>query len=186
MAVDFCIGFFHECYAACMMHFPLHARVLEIGSAEADWIVDIKHERPDVHVTALDWRPAKGSSADKVLQGDVMLFDFPPASFDAIVAISTVEHIGLGHYKDPVDQDGDRKTMTRVGRWLKSGGWAYLDVPYRPFGNYEVHSTRFRAYDIDNVLSRLVKPSGLAISGARMFHNDHPDGPYMAMVLEKA
>jgi hypothetical protein len=135
--------------------FPRGARVLEVGCAEADWMTPIMAARPDLQITGIDWRPAPGRPG-QVIQGDVLTHDWPAASFDVMVGISSIEHIGLGHYDaDPLDPDGDRHCMARVCRWLKPGGWVYLDVPYDPAG-YRVEGTSHRVYDDAAVTDRLL------------------------------
>ena len=116
--------------------------------------------RPDLQITGIDWR-AEARPAPTI-HGDVLTHDFSPDSFDAIVGISSFEHIGLGHYdNDPKDVDGDRHCLARVARWLKPGGWVYGDVPYSE--SYRVHGTEYRAYDDDAVSSRLIQ--GLTAHG---------------------
>lgn len=42
--------------------------------------------------------------------------------FDTIVSFSSIEHSGLGRYGDPLDPDGDLKTMYQIHRTLKPDG----------------------------------------------------------------
>jgi hypothetical protein len=66
----------------------------------------------------------------------------------------------LGFYGDPIDDDGDTKTMQNIARWLKPGGWVYFDVPCQP--TYSVRPNRhFRDYAPASVQERLIAPSGL-------------------------
>lgn len=71
-----------------------------------------------------------------------------------------MEHMGLGHYnQDPKADDGDSLVMGNAYRWLKPGGWLYLDVPWNSGdGAYHVHGTSHRVYDDATVQSRLVGP----------------------------
>lgn len=125
-------------------------------------------ERPDLAITGIDWRAAERPGT--VVQGDVLVHDWPDASFDAAVGISSIEHIGLGHYDhDPIDVDGDRHCMERVVRWLKSGGWVYADVPYGPA--YHVHGASHRVYDDAALRDRLIVP-GLTFV-RRWFFDEH-------------
>jgi SAM-dependent methyltransferase len=80
---------------------------------------------------------------------------FPPETFDGIVSLSAIEHIGLGHYGDPVDPCGDITAMANAWDWLKPGGWLYVDVPYDPTG-YRVQGTKCRIYDDQALYGRLV------------------------------
>jgi SAM-dependent methyltransferase len=143
-----------DAYATGTYDFPPQARVLEVGCAEADWITPMLALRPDLVITGIDWR--KCTRPGTVIQGDVLTQEFPDASFDVMVGVSSMEHIGLGHYdQDPLDVDGDVHAMARVVRWLKLGGWVYLDVPYEPAG-YRVEGTSHRVYDDAALQARLL------------------------------
>ena len=145
--------------------FPNDARILEIGCAEADWIGPMKQARPDVIITGIDWRACERPAADNLVQGDVLTTRaFAPESFDAVVLISALEHIGLGHYgrpRDPADPNGDRKCMARAREWLRPKGLLYADVPWNPDPGYQVCGTECRIYD-DKVLRVLGYPLHLA------------------------
>lgn len=153
---DRCLSIFRHVYDTGALVFPENASVLEIGCAEADWIGPMLEARPDLQITGIDWRPI--TRAGTVVRGDVLTYDFPAASFDAVVGISSVEHIGLGHYdNDPLDVDGDRHCLERVVTWLKPGGFVYADVPYLPLG-YRVHGDEYRGYDRQAIRERLIVP----------------------------
>lgn len=178
---ELCAGFWRDTWNAGIVTFPPHARVLEIGCAEDDWQSAMLAARPDLHIIGIDWRAIDRPGAE-IIRGDVLTYDFPSQAFDAIVAVSTVEHIGLGSYeKDPKDEHGDTHCLERCKQWLKPGGFVYLDVPYRPDGPYSVNSN-FRAYDEPALQARLLagwreryrQVCGVGIS----------DGPYIALVLE--
>lgn len=190
---DSCLSIFAEVYATGALVFPSRARVLEIGCAEADWVKPMLADRSDLQITAIDWRECE--RACEVIRGDVLTRDWPPRSFDVAVGISSIEHVGLGHYDaDPLDVDGDRHCMERVARWLKPGGWVYADVPYGP--EYRVEGTSHRVYDDVALLSRLIVP-GLRLL-RRWFVAEHdlvlldeppqPDGRqmhYVAVLAER-
>lgn len=181
---DLCLGFWARCWDAGLVPLPQGARVIEIGCAEADWLTPMQAERPDLVLTGVDWRHVTAKAGMRIIRGDVLALDFPSASFDAVVAVSAIEHIGLGAYdNDPRDADGDTHCMERVREWLVPGGLVYLDVPYRPDGPHTTNGN-FRAYAPDT-LSRLIVP-GL-VEQARYLVSDsgHGDGPYLALVLRK-
>lgn len=185
---DACLSIFGDVWATGALVFPQGASVLEIGCAEADWIAPMLAQRPDLHITGIDWRRAERPGT--IVKGDVLTHDFPPASFDAVVGISSIEHIGLGHYDgDPLDEDGDRHCMERVVGWVKPGGWVYLDVPFG--GSYHVHGTSHRQYDEAALAARLIVP-GLrkagqwwATSGGALCAPG-PEAYYTALVLQRA
>ena len=160
---DACLSLFADVYDTGALVFPVGARVLEIGCSEANWIAPMLALRPDLQITGIDWR--RCDRPGTVIHGDVLTQAFQGASFDAIVGISSIEHIGLGHYSnDPLDEDGDRHCMERVATWLTPGGSVYLDVPFAAEG-YRVHGTEYRVYDESAYQERLIAP-GLTLTRA--------------------
>lgn len=144
---DSCADFFGTALRAAQPPIPANARVLEIGCAEYDWLTPAAKAWPEMAFTGIDWRTRKKAEHAVVIQGDVRTQTFAPATFDWIVSISAIEHIGLGHYgHDPLDTDGDRVTLAKCWDWLVPGGWLYFDVPYNP-GRYQVVGTSHRIYD---------------------------------------
>jgi hypothetical protein len=153
---DLCLSIWAHAYGTDTFDFPLNARVLEIGCAEADWISPMLSLRPDLQITGIDWRGCKRPGT--IIKGDVLTHAFAPGSFDCIVGVSSLEHIGLGHYEsDPAYVDGDRTCLERIVEWLTPGGWVYFDVPYNAQG-YEVHGTSHRTYDEAALRQRLLVP----------------------------
>jgi 2-polyprenyl-3-methyl-5-hydroxy-6-metoxy-1,4-benzoquinol methylase len=70
--------------------------------------------------------------------------DFPENSFNAVILVSTVEHVGLDTYGNKlIDSDGDIKLVQTVRKILKPGGVAILTTPY---GRYDV-CKNYRVYD---------------------------------------
>jgi len=164
-----------------MFTFPQGAHVFELGCAEADWLTPMKEARPDLHLTGLDQRSVSRKGADVVILGDVMTAEIPPYSFDCIVSVSTVEHIGLGGYGDPLHEDGDAIAMERMASWIKPTGWIYFDVPYRPDGPYEVMKGKWRTYDEAQLQARLLTHWR---ERSRKIFTCGGDGPYIAIVAE--
>lgn len=145
-------------------------RVLEVACCEADWLHEAARAWPDVRFVGIDTRaPNAGAEGDRVRRrnADALNADlFEPESLDAVVSLSAIEHVGLGHYGDPIDPDGDSKAVANIWRWLKPGGWFYFDVPYDPSG-YRVQGTKCRVYDTASLMSR-VMPRG-AWRGSRFY-----------------
>lgn len=144
---DVCGQFFTTALRAANPPVSPAARTLEIGCAEFDWLRFARESWPEMVLTGIDWRARKHTPAKtSVIQGDVMTQPFPAASFEWIVGVSTFEHIGLGHYdRDPVNADGDVRTLDLCWNWLAPGGWLYFDVPWND--RYEVVGTSHRVYD---------------------------------------
>lgn len=165
---DDCADFFGQCLKAAKVDVPADARVLEIGCAEFDWLTPARTSWPEMSLVGVDWRVKDKNESNTPsfsrLHGDARNPDlFTPETFDWIVSISAIEHVGLGHYKngkdsDPVDSDGDTAAITNAFRWLKPGGWLLFDVPYHP-QEYRVCGTEYRLYNDDAIWNRLwVKP----------------------------
>lgn len=64
------------------------------------------------------------------VRGDAMRCPFAADSFGAVLAISVIEHIGIGHYGDPAGGVGDRETVREIARILRPGGRAILTLPF--------------------------------------------------------
>jgi SAM-dependent methyltransferase len=82
----------------------------------------------------------------RFVQDDICRSSLPDARFDRVMAISTIEHIGLGHYGDPIAGATDQVAMREIHRMLKVQGKMILSVP---FGKKRV--TRcLRVYDAES------------------------------------
>ena len=96
------------------------------------------------------------------VKGDLRFAPFSDGVFDLVTAISAVEHIGLGHYGDIRDEEGDTRAVREIRRLLKPGGLFILTVP---FGRKQT-APFFRVYD-EAAISWLVQ--GFHILEARYF-----------------
>lgn len=56
----------------------------------------------------------------------------PSASYDVAVAISALDHDGLGRYGDPLAPDGDLLSMDELARIVRPSGLLFLTVPVGP------------------------------------------------------
>jgi hypothetical protein len=134
---------------------PADAHVAELGCAETDWIERMRGHNPQMTITGVEPNPDSlrgrhgcnvGSAMDPQL--------FAEGSLDAVVMLGALEHFGLGFYGDPLDEDGDIRTMQNVARWLKPRGWVYADVPCN--FTYSVTENRhFRIYSRAEFYTRL-------------------------------
>lgn len=116
--------------------------IYEIGAADTDWVERAEKCLPLASIGGVDWRD---TGRQNIKRGDVMTMPLPNPN--VFVGISSIEHIGLGHYeKDPVDPDGDTKAVLRLKSHLQTDGWIYFDVPYAPEGYHQI-GTKCRVYD---------------------------------------
>lgn len=155
---DSCVDFFTACLQASTIDLPSTAHVLEVGCGEFDWLTPASAAWPEMTFDGIDWRCKKPHPNPRVtrIQGNVLVSDqYPHETFDWVVAISTIEHIGLGHYaQDPLDSEGDVHALANIWRWLKPGGWLLFDVPFDPTGSRKI-GTECRVYDQADIGRRL-------------------------------
>lgn len=56
-------------------------------------------------------------------------FEKTTDEYDCVITFSSVEHSGLGRYGDPLDPDGDLKTMKSIHNNLKKDGLLFWGAP---------------------------------------------------------
>lgn len=98
-------------------------------------------------------------------QGDFFSFSsrLETGSFDGIVAVSSVEHVGLGAYGEQAfEKRGDLLVMNEFGRLLRPGGRLILTVPFGRKRVTRIH----RVYDSAELHLLL---SGFAIETERYY-----------------
>ena len=66
----------------------------------------------------------------RIVQHDILQpLDLLPSDFDVVYSISTIEHVGLGHYGDPSRGEGDRIALTHLWQKVRAGGRLIFSVP---------------------------------------------------------
>ena len=127
-------------------------RILDVGCCESrlsSVLARLGFSVTGIDIRECDIRPAR------LVQANILSIDFGPEAFDVIIAISTVEHVGLPCYGQKLlDDDGDVKTMERIYRWLRSGGVALVTVP---FGKPHHPPTFERVYDYATLEQRIIR-----------------------------
>ncbi|MBU1998202.1 MAG: class I SAM-dependent methyltransferase [Candidatus Omnitrophica bacterium] len=79
------------------------------------------------------------------IQSDIRKTSFADSYFDAVTAISTIEHIGIGgRYGMKDDLEGDANAVKEIIRILKPKGVALITVP---FGKSQIIRPHMRVYD---------------------------------------
>lgn len=102
--------------------------VLDIGASES--LLRLQLMKFHHRIYTLDVRFMKGIDSKPFILGDGMKLPFRDYSFDYAVLGSMIEHVGLGVYGDPVNQEGDLMMMREVRRILRVGGKALVTTPY--------------------------------------------------------
>jgi len=120
-------------------------RVLDVGCSTSDYLAEMAsagspHGR---RVYGLDPDTPRPIRNVGVVKGSIVAPPFPPASFDLILCVSTVEHIGLPIYGQHEFPHGDILAMRHMRRLLAPRGRLLLTVP---FGRAQVNPW-FRVYD---------------------------------------
>jgi len=84
----------------------------------------------------------------KTIVGDIRKLDFSDKFFDRIVAISTIEHLGIpSRYDSYKDLEADRKALLEMRRALKDDG---IIIVTMPFGKSGIDSVQ-RTYDSKDI-----------------------------------
>ena len=138
--------------------------ILDVGAAES--LLSYELASLNYSVTAIDIRPIALSHPNlKFVKSDICKPVLPPASFDCVVALSTLEHIGLGWYGDETGDNLDGEAVKQINLLLKPGGSFILTVPYGKKALTPVH----RIYDQES-LQRLVQDFNVAkvVYGVRL------------------
>lgn len=103
-------------------------RILDFGCVED--LLPIHLASLGYRVTGIDFRPYPFSHKNfDFIQGDILVWDPPTELFDKVISISTIEHVGLSGYGDPVSKDGDKIAVKKLLHSLKRGGELILTVP---------------------------------------------------------
>jgi SAM-dependent methyltransferase len=66
----------------------------------------------------------------RFVRGDLCNLCFAPDFFDVAICLSTLEHVGLGHYGDPLYNGGDLLAMKELRRVIRPGGKLILTTPF--------------------------------------------------------
>jgi SAM-dependent methyltransferase len=112
-----------------LSRYPGIKSVLDIGSAFS--LLPIQLATLGYQVTGLDIIDSGDTYHPNFVQIVSDLFDnkLPDNSFDAVVSVSTIEHMGFGVFGDKVIPDADVRAFEIVHRLLKPGGIAIISLP---------------------------------------------------------
>lgn len=151
---------------------PQDTRVLDFGGFES--LLPLSLAALGHHVTVLDQRPYPFShpnlrAACRDIFGEL---EGVQRDFDAVVSISTIEHLGLGGYGDVRRENGDRLGVERLWSLVRPGGRLLATVPA---GAAAVHGG-YRVYD----RARLHRTFP-HLSTALWFRKDGRDGAWAAV-----
>lgn len=144
-------------------------RILDFGAYES--LLPLTLSALGHDVTVLDQRtyPFKTSRLKSVTADLFGEHSLPRESFDAVISVSTIEHLGLGGYEDVRIPDGDRLGLERLWQLVRPGGRLMATVPAgRP-----AVQRGYRTYDEARLKS--VFPD---IAAVHWFRKDHRIGTW--------
>ena len=120
--------------------------ILEIGCVDSKVCIELASL--GYKVTGYDLRDYGFSHPNfKFIKGDFLKNDFPNEYFDAVIAISTIEHCGIEVYGSNRISDGDQKVINEIFRIFKKKGRLALTVPFGLKGQNDF----CRVYDIESL-----------------------------------
>ena len=138
-------------------------RVLDVGSYRSPFPIFLAQE--GYTPTSIDLTPSVAKQllwSRRVLRGDAALtasvadgtrLPLSDGSFDAVVCISTIEHLPNG---------GESRMMREIGRVLKLGGLCFVSVPYATTARVGHWGRWFQQwFDLFGAEQHLIHPSGL-------------------------
>ena len=108
--------------------------VLDVGAKEGLPSTDLLLNNKNI-VYTIDINTSEVNQPNENLilkKGDIRATPFENNFFDAVIAVSTLEHVGIsGRYGiAESDEEGDFKAMAEIFRILKPGGCVFITVPY--------------------------------------------------------
>jgi len=124
------------------------------------------------------------------IQGDIRKTRFQNGFFDAVTAVSTIEHIGITEYGNTIeDVRGDKKAIEEISRILKPNGILLLTAPY---GNSKAYEKVYRAAGCARVPFRIYNNNSLKdlLQGFRIesieYYAKSKAGYWLQTSMEKA
>lgn len=121
---------------------PKGSRIVDLGCAESKLSLELANR--GYKVLAADLRPYRFAHPNlRSLQGDFIAAPMMANSVDAVIAISTLEHIGLDWYGNGKRRTTDLAVVEKVRKILKPGGQLILTVPY----GVKEQTEWYRVYD---------------------------------------
>lgn len=124
--------------------------ILDFGCAED--LFPIHLSSLGYRVTGLDYRSYPFTHPNfSFIHDDILNWQPPEEKYDCAISISTIEHVGLGGYRDPLSENGDSIAVQKLLASLKKGGQLIISVP---FGKHTIER-KMRIYNREK-LSQLV------------------------------
>lgn len=102
-------------------------RILDVGCGGSKLPIELAKLGHEVYGIDVGSYPDQDLFA--FVQGDIRQMPFDNSFFDVITAVSTIEHVGLGRYGDPISSNGDKQAVKEIERVLRLGGNLIITIP---------------------------------------------------------
>lgn len=104
-------------------------KVLDVGSSSTVMWANFFPDQFSFY--GVDINTVSPNKKVKFYQSDIRNTPFRSNFFDAVICVSTLEHIGVvGRYHSNDDPLGDKKAMEEITRITKKGGRLFLTIPF--------------------------------------------------------
>lgn len=114
-----------------LQRLPESGHILDVGCSNSALALQLACM--GYQVTGIDVRSYSFSHPNlKFYQEDISDISIQEESYDCAILISTVEHVGLGHYGD-TENLSDREFLDSVARYVKLNGSIFITVPFGSF-----------------------------------------------------
>lgn len=137
-------------------------RLLDVGCAGS--LLDHELIARGFNVVGLDIQDhVMRNFRETFVKANVLNIDFPYETFDVILLVSTIEHVGLDTYsQNLLAEKGDLQAMQKLQKLLKPKGILVLTTPYEGKGPLRIHKFGARGeflehrYDCERLAKLLV------------------------------
>jgi SAM-dependent methyltransferase len=102
-------------------------KILDVGCGRTNLPSELAKKGHEVY--GIDFMPSRKPVEFTFVRGNLEYMPFDNDSFDIITAVSTIEHVGLGRYGDPISPDGDKNAMEEIRRVVKPGRRIVITIP---------------------------------------------------------
>lgn len=121
---------------------PRGSTVVDLGCAESKLSLELANL--GYRVWSVDLRPYEFHHPNlQALVGDFADVPIPEHSVDAVIAVSTLEHLGIAYYGGAAQVGADSAAMEKIRYILKPRGHLILTVPY----GVKAETDWYRVYD---------------------------------------
>jgi SAM-dependent methyltransferase len=133
---------------------PVGSTILDVGCCDS--LLALRLAKRGYKVYGIDTRRYQEKHPNLTfVQEDILRTSFPDRLFDAVIAISTIEHIGLGVYGDPIHDNADIMAVREISRILRPDGRLIVTIPFAAQYRLAKYGGGYERYYDANTIGRL-------------------------------